>query len=192
MGVPSSERLSTKSAVPESAENASPSEKRRLARYECVFCKIVRKEAPAQIVKEWGDMIAFVPLNPVTPGHVLVVPRMHVEDALETPWITGNAFMRAAQLAEKVGSCNLITSVGSAATQTIHHLHVHIVPRVHDDGLSLPWTEHEQIGWADSAGRWIGPVDSKYGVGFEDRAVFVRRAHNDADTTPAEGSDTGR
>lgn len=108
----------------------------------CPFCKIVSKTAPAEIIAEWSDAVAFVPLNPVTPGHVLVVPRMHVKDALERPWITGNAFMRASQLATAAfgGDVNLITSVGPAATQTVHHLHVHVVPRTADDGLHLPWT----------------------------------------------------
>lgn len=152
----------------------------------CPFCEIVAKRAPANIVKEWGDCVAFVPLNPVSPGHVLVVPRMHVEDALEVPWITGNAFMRAAQLAQKTAHVNFITSVGSAATQSIRHLHVHLVPRNHGDGLALPWTEYEQIGWADKQGRWIGPMNSKYGIGIEDRAVFVRRTHTD---TPSARSD---
>lgn len=105
----------------------------------CAFCEIVAGRAPAEVVQEWSDMIAFVPLNPVTPGHVLVVPRRHVTDALEVPWITGNAFMRAAQLGT-YGACNLITSVGEAATQSINHLHVHMVPRRTGDGLRLPWS----------------------------------------------------
>ena len=104
----------------------------------CPFCEILAGRAPAEIVGEWPDMIAIVPLNPVTEGHVLVIPRQHVKDAKEVPWITGNAFMRAAQLSD--GPCNLITSVGVEATQTVRHLHVHLVPRRVDDGLLLPWT----------------------------------------------------
>lgn len=128
----------------------------------CVFCQIVRGEAPATVVKQWSDMIAFVPLNPVTPGHLLVVARQHVEDALEVPWITGNAFMRAAQLSQKVGSCNFITSVGSAATQSIHHLHVHVVPRTHGDGLALPWTNADDLSAsrAEADRSPIGPDSS--------------------------------
>ena len=121
------------------------------AEYVCPFCEIVAGRGPAQIVAEWNDMIALVPLNPVTPGHVLVVPRCHVTDAKEVPWITGNAFMRAASLAEK--SFNLITSVGEEATQSIGHLHVHIVPRRVDDGLSLPWTEQAHIARSRAAGK---------------------------------------
>lgn len=138
---------------------------------DCVFCKIVEGQEPAQVVRSWSDMIAFVPLNPVTEGHVLVVPRQHVEDARQVPWITGNAFMRAAQLSD--GPCNLITSVGSEATQTVKHLHVHVVPRSADDGLALPWTPRRRIGWADKDGRWIGPPDSRYGVSYDDQPVYV-------------------
>ena len=81
---------------------------------------------------------AFEPLNPVTPGHLLVVPFKHVEDALEDPALTGAVMTYAAQLATP--DCNLITSIGSAATQTVRHLHIHIVPRRVGDGLALPWT----------------------------------------------------
>lgn len=112
---------------------------------DCVFCDIVAGRAPAKVVEEWNDMIAFVPLNPVTEGHVLIVPRTHVDNAVEVPWITGNAFMRAAQLAiqESAGDFNLITSCGIEATQTIKHLHVHLVPRRDGDDVKLPWSGQE-------------------------------------------------
>jgi histidine triad (HIT) family protein len=106
----------------------------------CVFCQIIRHEVGAEFVDEWGDAIAIVPLNPVTPGHVLVIPKRHVADALEETSMTAVSFMRAAQIAK--GPCNLITSCGREATQTIGHLHVHIVPRRDGDGLHLPWTPH--------------------------------------------------
>ena len=110
----------------------------------CVFCRIVAGRAPAKVVREWDYAMAFVPLNPVTEGHVLVVPREHLTDALEYPWMTGRTFCAAATLAKETGgACNLITSVGAAATQTIKHLHVHVVPRREGDGLALPWTGQE-------------------------------------------------
>lgn len=83
----------------------------------------------------------LTPLNPVTPGHLLVVPFDHVPDALANPRVTGEVFRSAAELAARLGGdWNLITSVGAAATQTVKHLHVHLVPRREGDGLSLPWT----------------------------------------------------
>lgn len=106
----------------------------------CVFCSIINGEAPAKIVREWDDAIAIIPLNPVTDGHVLVMPRTHVSDALENPEITAKSMKRASELAK--APCNLITSVGTVATQTIFHLHIHIIPRIEGDGLSLPWSGH--------------------------------------------------
>ncbi|MFC7330842.1 HIT family protein [Marinactinospora rubrisoli] len=105
----------------------------------CPFCAIVAGVAPATVIREWGDAIAIVPLNPVTPGHWLVIPRAHVRTAAESPAVYGAVSARAAELVSHTDA-NLITSIGSAATQTVDHLHVHIVPRTAGDGLALPWT----------------------------------------------------
>jgi histidine triad (HIT) family protein len=91
-----------------------------------------------------GRVAAFTPLNPVTPGHLLVVPVQHVADAVEDPRVTGLVMAAAATLARRHKSVNLITSVGPAATQTIRHLHIHLVPRHADDGLTLPWTGQDK------------------------------------------------
>jgi histidine triad (HIT) family protein len=115
----------------------------------CVFCKIIQGLAPAHKVHEWDDAIAIVPLAPVTgerflpgEGHVLVMPKTHVPDYAFNPEVTGRTFKRAAELADLRDS-NLITSKGESATQTVHHLHVHLVPRVPRDGLPLPWTPQQ-------------------------------------------------
>lgn len=105
---------------------------------DCAFCAIVAGESPAQLVDEWLSAIAIHPLNPVTPGHVIVLPRRHVVDALVEPDLTADVMRCAASLARR--PCNLITSAGADATQTVPHLHVHIVPRRAGDGLHLPWT----------------------------------------------------
>lgn len=108
---------------------------------DCPFCDIVARRAPAELVYEWGWAIAFVPLNPVVPGHTLIVPKTHVEDATEAPEYTAETMRYASHLARWRGvDCNLITSVGPAATQTVGHLHVHYVPRRPGDGLLLPWS----------------------------------------------------
>lgn len=112
----------------------------------CVFCEIVAGRAPASIVQEWPDAIAIVPLNPVVDGHVLVLPRAHVQDAADDPAVTATAMHRAAQLMVDVGDANIITSKGAAATQTVFHLHVHVVPRRHGDDLPLPWTPQQEAG----------------------------------------------
>jgi histidine triad (HIT) family protein len=105
----------------------------------CRFCEIANEIWPAVYVRKWPDAVAIQPLNPVVPGHVLVIPRAHVNDVTEDPIVAASTTARAAELA--VPPCNLITSAGAPATQTVFHLHVHVVPRAVGDGLALPWTE---------------------------------------------------
>jgi histidine triad (HIT) family protein len=105
---------------------------------ECPFCKRI---AAGEYDTKCQGIVSFEPLNPVTPGHLLVVPMQHVTDAAEAPWTTGQTFFEAARLARASGqSFNLITSAGRLATQTVPHLHVHLIPRREGDGLALPWT----------------------------------------------------
>lgn len=110
----------------------------------CVFCRIITGEEPATIVRRGRDAVAFAPLNPVTDGHVLVVPTVHVRDALQDPAVTAATMKAAAGLAAKSGPCNFITSVGAEATQSVFHLHIHVVPRRAGDGLALPWTDQQR------------------------------------------------
>lgn len=89
-----------------------------------------------------GGIIAFRPLNPVTAGHRLLVPKRHISSSSWTPMVTGSVFEAAARYARnRYDSFNLITSVGAPATQTVEHLHVHVVPRWPGDGLKLPWSD---------------------------------------------------
>lgn len=99
------------------------------------------------MIDSWPDAMAFTPSHGgVAPGHTLVVPRAHVANAIVDPVVTGIAVIRAATLAgqmiaaAQMPGANLITSVGKAATQSVFHLHWHIVPRQEGDGLCLPWT----------------------------------------------------
>lgn len=105
----------------------------------CPFCEIVAGRAPAQIVEEWPEALALVPLNPVVRGHVLVIPRTHVRDFVDDPVVSAATMRCAAELVAGMGSYNLITSKGHPATQSVFHLHLHLVPRAVDDGLALPW-----------------------------------------------------
>jgi histidine triad (HIT) family protein len=107
----------------------------------CVFCEIIAERSPAKVVREWPDAIAIEPLNPVTEGHVLVIPRSHVGDFTEDPACTALVMRRAAELG--IAPMNLITSAGGEATQTVFHLHVHLVPRRAGDGLPLPWAPQQ-------------------------------------------------
>ena len=109
---------------------------------ECVFCKIGWYELPAKFKVDYGAGFIIEPLNPVTPGHLLVIPRMHIEDGKEDPARAALAAYRGLKYAEK--PFNLILNVGAEATQTVFHLHWHIVPRRENDGLVLPWTNQEK------------------------------------------------
>ncbi len=104
----------------------------------CVFCQRI---AAGEYGAHNAHAVSFEPLNPVTPGHLLVVSRYHATDAAQWPDITAETMRFAAVLADAdYSNCNLITSIGPAATQTVFHLHIHIVPRYPGDGLTLPWT----------------------------------------------------
>lgn len=107
---------------------------------DCPFCAIVAGYAPATVVQDWPEAVAITPLGPVTEGHTLVIPKAHVADFTENPETLAATAHRAAELASALGPCNLITSKGREATQSVFHLHLHLVPRREGDGLALPWT----------------------------------------------------
>lgn len=106
---------------------------------ECPFCERI---AAGKYDYSDDHSVAFQPLNPVTPGHFLVVPRRHVSNVFASPVQAGQALKLAGYLSNQMGlgAANFITSAGKAATQTVFHLHIHVVPRHDGDGLHLPWT----------------------------------------------------
>lgn len=118
---------------------------------DCVFCERVENKQYEHRYTGFGveeelDVVRFEPLNPVTPGHKLFVPAKHLEWR-DFDWESSvhdgvaTAIWWATQFGVGVAkSFNIITSNGSPATQTIPHVHVHLVPRREGDGLHLPWT----------------------------------------------------
>lgn len=118
----------------------------RLNRREgCVFCDPAKIKSEIEWLSYSGaadgrDVMVFEPLGPVVPGHVLVVPRIHSDDAASEPYLTGLVATVAAVILERYESANLITNVGRSATQSVFHLHWHVVPREPGDGLALPWS----------------------------------------------------
>ena len=106
----------------------------------CRFCGIVAGQIPETIVHEWPDAIAIVPWAPVTPGHLVVIARAHVADVGVDPAVSAATVACAAELVATLPSANMITSKGADATQTVFHLHIHVVPRRAGDALALPWT----------------------------------------------------
>ncbi|MEU4898235.1 HIT family protein [Streptomyces sp. NPDC044780] len=108
----------------------------------CPFCAIIHDGAPATIVREWADALAIVPRSGgCTNGHLLVIPRGHVADFTTDPVVSATVQLRAAELAQELGGqWNYLTSCGPDATQTVFHLHGHLLPRTAGDGLALPWS----------------------------------------------------
>jgi len=93
-----------------------------------------------------GGVKDIEPLNPVVAGHRIVISRAHVKDFSEDSAVTMLVMGYAARKAEELGGdFNLITSKGKNATQSVFHLHVHLVPRKEGDGLMLPWTNQKPI-----------------------------------------------
>ncbi|MFB8217693.1 HIT family protein [Streptomyces anulatus] len=118
----------------------------------CAFCSIVAGESPAEVVFESANTISFLPLNPATYGHTLVIPKMHVRDIWEIDLNVANdvaaATLRVAhgiRLALKPDGLNLINSSGAAASQTIFHLHVHLVPRWKNDRVGNIWPPDQPL-----------------------------------------------
>ena len=113
---------------------------------DCIFCKIVAGDLPANVVDEDARTIAFMDIAPATRGHALVIPRAHSQDLLsvdgEDLQAVAVACRRlAARVKERLGAdgVNLINACGAAAWQTVFHFHVHVIPRYEGDPLRLPW-----------------------------------------------------
>jgi histidine triad (HIT) family protein len=116
-----------------------------MAEDDCLFCKIVAGEIPAQRVDEDEHTIAFMDINPWTRGHALVIPREHARNLYDIPDDSlSHTVVAAKRLALRMkerlrcDGINLINSTEPAAWQTVFHFHVHVIPRYEDDPLQLP------------------------------------------------------
>ena len=115
----------------------------------CGFCERIEQQDCEQ--SYLPSVVHFKPLHPVTPGHRLFVPRAHVADAAADAAVTAVTMAAAARwVAEQDIEANIITSVGPNATQTVFHLHIHVVPRHPGDELALPWTGQRRPTVGDS------------------------------------------
>jgi histidine triad (HIT) family protein len=124
---------------------------------DCIFCAIVAGEAPATIVKEDNDSVAFMDINPWTRGHTLVVPRRHYENLLEIDpddLVSTMAMAKrvAARMTDRLGAKGvwLWNSCGRTAGQVVMHFHVHVIPTTGENVPPPPPPDHS-IGEADIA-----------------------------------------
>jgi histidine triad (HIT) family protein len=106
----------------------------------CPFCKIVAGEIEAKIIFEDKISTAFLDVRPLFPGHVLLIPKAHYPTLLDLPAeLVGPFFTNAQKLARKVQDAmeaeGTFVAINNVVSQSVPHLHVHIVPRKRKDGL---------------------------------------------------------
>jgi histidine triad (HIT) family protein len=108
----------------------------------CLFCNMVERKVPADVVYEDEHALAFRDIRPVAPTHVLVIPKKHVaavhDLAPADATLIGNVMVAARAVADKLGlvedGFRLVVNDGDAAGQTVHHIHVHVL-----GGRNLSW-----------------------------------------------------
>lgn len=106
----------------------------------CVFCEIIERRIPASIVYEDDDHVAFLDARPLFEGHTLLVPRAHVETLTDlTPERVGPFFLQAQRLARAIPTAmdakGTFVAMNNIVSQSVPHLHCHVVPRNPRDGL---------------------------------------------------------
>ncbi len=113
---------------------------------DCIFCKIVAGVIPCFKIYEDEHTLAFMDINPVNPGHCLVVPKNHAPNLFESDdadlastMAVVRKISRAVQKALNPYGLNLLQANGPGAAQSVFHLHLHIIPRERDDDLRMNW-----------------------------------------------------
>jgi histidine triad (HIT) family protein len=118
---------------------------------DCAFCAIIRGDVPAEIVHADPSFVAFLDHRPLFYGHTLLVPREHVVTLAELPTEAAGPYLQTAQRLERavesaMGSDGSMVLVNNVVSQSVPHLHLHVIPRKFTDGLRF----------------WLGPR-RKYG-----------------------------
>ena len=114
-----------------------------------MFCQIVSRAVPAAIVFEDVDSLAFLDHRPVFPGHCLLVPKQHLDSLVDVePPLLGKLFANARLLAlavqQGLGAQGAFVAVNNRVSQSVPHMHVHVVPRTKGDGLKgFFWPRHK-------------------------------------------------
>ena len=122
---------------------------------DCVFCSIVAGETPAAVVLAERDFTAFLDQRPVFKGHVLLVPRAHVETLPDLPADLRDGFLEAAQriaaaMVGGLGAQGSFVAINNTVSQSVPHLHLHVVPRTKGDGLrGFFWPRTKYAGDAE-------------------------------------------
>jgi histidine triad (HIT) family protein len=106
----------------------------------CVFCSIIAGETAADLVLDEPDLVAFLDGRPVFKGHTLLVPREHVVTLPDLPARLRDGFLEAGQrlsraMVEGLGAQGSFVAINNVVSQSVPHLHLHVVPRTKGDGL---------------------------------------------------------
>ena len=115
---------------------------------DCIFCKIIDGELPSTKLYEDDNVLCFLDINPINPGHALVIPKVHSEflsemspDYAHPMWEAGRKISAALRNADiKCEGINFLLADGSAAGQEVPHVHLHVIPRFQNDnsGFNFP------------------------------------------------------
>ncbi len=117
----------------------------------CIFCEIAAGRIPGKVVYEDEDVIAILDLSQVTLGHTLVMPKQHTANIIEADEDTAVKCMKVVhklsrQIVKNTGAagCNILNNCGTAAGQTVEHLHFHIIPRYsEEDSVSIEFGSNQ-------------------------------------------------
>ena len=108
----------------------------------CVFCRIIERNVPAEVLYEDDSVICILDINPIHHGHTLVIPKQHCRDFLELPENAYLAVMKAARLVTSalvqeygLEGFNLFSNNGRIAGQSVFHFHLHVTPRHPGDNI---------------------------------------------------------
>jgi histidine triad (HIT) family protein len=116
---------------------------------DCAFCEIVAGDLTADVVLDTPDLLGFLDRRPVFKGHVLLVPRAHVATLPDLPAELRDPFLAAAQrlataMVEGLGAQGSFVAINNVVSQSVPHLHLHVVPRTKGDGLrGFFWPRHK-------------------------------------------------
>jgi histidine triad (HIT) family protein len=130
---------------------------------ECLFCRIVDGSQPAHVVLDEPLTLGFLDTRPVFKGHVLLVPRIHVPTLVDLPGELLRVLMGAAQrvagaMVDGLGAQGSFVAMNNVVSQSVPHLHVHVVPRTKGDGLRGFFWPRTTYASPDEAGEYAARV----------------------------------